>query len=54
MKRPAVLVILIAAALWLVGTWFLFGEPYREAPRVSPPRAPEENASCAILGGENL
>ena len=26
----------------------------REATRVSPPRAPRENASCAILGGKNL
>lgn len=26
----------------------------REATRVSPPRAPRENASCAVLGGENL
>ena len=32
----------------------LANAPDREATRVSPPRAPRENASCAVLGGKNL
>lgn len=92
MKRTAYLAMLLAAALWLLGTWFLFGcahRPWRvtaphnfppahewnagletswinavdmwrrltadrEANRVSPPRAVEENASWGNLEAENL
>ena len=76
MKRPALLVIVLATAVWLLATVLLFGcapriyDPVmcsyqpdfgkaleqldREASRVSPPRAPRENTSCAILGGKIL
>lgn len=54
MSKTARLAMLLALVLWLIGTWFLFGESHRETDRVSPPRAPRENASCAILEGKNL
>lgn len=53
MRRTAGLAMLLALALWLVGTWLLFGG-VRETTRVPPPRPAEENASGGNLEAEIL
>lgn len=62
-RKKAALALLLASAFWLLASSWLFGctplgealeQLDRERDRVSPPRAPRENASCAVLGPKFL